>query len=135
MMNDEFSLLLKHLTGASNNEALKAHYLNYAAFSRAGQTGFSGRIAAFAFQGPWRLKIADVWTRLFDKNNILRHKLNLVVALAECGPGFSNPDGGESTPRSAWIDIFKILIQYVTILGASAVCIGGLYVSFKLRKS
>lgn len=138
-MNDEFSRLYRYLTGIEGPEALKAYYDRHLAerrFPQAGQTGFSGHVAAFALKGgSWRLKIADVWTRLFDKNNLIRHKLNLVVALAECGPGFPASGAKETAPVTAWFDIAKLMARYAALLAVSVLSIGGLYLSFHWRKS
>jgi hypothetical protein len=134
--NREFSLLLRHVTGIADHEAIRRHYERYCreiGFPGASQGGFSSRLARYALKGSFRLRLVDIWTRLFDRNNLIRHKLNLVVALAECSPDFPHLTEHASSVGAARLKLVGMLAGYLATFTLSVFWIGGLFLFHRLK--
>ncbi|MBI4365663.1 MAG: SDR family NAD(P)-dependent oxidoreductase, partial [Deltaproteobacteria bacterium] len=141
IISAEFALLYRHVVGHAPSpavcELLGAAYARYLASmppARINHGAFSLHLARHALRGSIRLRLADVWTRLGDSHSLLRHKLNAMVALAECH-GLSwrmmNP------PRSlawAWVQCAGLPWKYLTLLATSFIWVASLWCGMRWRQ-
>lgn len=135
-MDREFCLLLHHITGINGHEMIRGAYERYcngSGFPDANQRKLSLWLAQYALKGGLRLRLVDVWTRVFDRNNLIRHKLNLVMALAECSPDFGRITESDSSPGTAWLKLVGVLAGYCATFILSFFWIGGLSLFYCLR--
>jgi hypothetical protein len=102
-------------------------------------TSFSNRLAKLALRHKFYLRIVDVWTRLFNPRNPIRNKLNLIVALYECSPKYSDETKRARGVALERLKIFVLLLDYTVTLVASLILVGALYLyhifssAFKIR--
>jgi hypothetical protein len=132
-MMKELNYLLKYV---ASSEASKEMVLKYEARIQKGVVDdasvspFSQRLAQMALRNHLWLGLIDVWTRLFDRANLIRFKLNTVVALYECSPEFSQflEKSERGTFRNR-LQIVGIGLKYLGTLIISIGAVGGLYLA------
>jgi SAM-dependent methyltransferase len=130
-LRDEALLLRAHVAGKrpADGDAFVRAYERFfdrrpAHYLAANPSPRSRFIAEKALRGPSTLALMDVWTALLDRNSILRHKLTLALALAECDPAveaaFRLRNDSRGVGHERWALVRDILL-YALLLPASAI--------------
>ena len=84
----ECRVFARYLTGREPSHYIIEKYLDFhqKIGVRGGGARFDGFLVSTAARGPYWTRLADSYGTLFRKNSVLREKLVVVLALAECAP-------------------------------------------------
>ena len=136
-MNPGATLLYRYVVGIHPPSHFEDFYRRGVTLEDKGSSrrSFSDFLAHVASQNKILLAIIDVWTRLFDRQNPLRHRLNVVVAFAEINPEAIGRL--ERRDEAVFLKRLKItgwIFAYLFYLVASFPLIGFFYLIWRVGK-
>lgn len=139
-MLSEFFYIYKYISGCSCecNEAAD-YFCKYFSHEdhliNVNQGAFSLFLSKVAFFNKLSLRYIDVWTKLFDRHNFLRYKLNCAVALIETTTGahWKIVNISNSIPRNL-LSIFKLILNYVVTCLFAFIYVFVLYFFWRLSR-
>lgn len=136
----EFYIVYKYIVGKKTGDTRSAeYYQDYILCENnlvnVSDNEFSSFLSKIAFHNIFNFICVDVWTKLFYRGSLIRHKINCVIALIETTKGVHwRLVNSRSSIIVNYLSITLLLIKYVVIFIFSISYVFILYLYWRLSQ-
>lgn len=97
-------------------------------------TAFDRALLTRAARGPWALRAADGYARIFAPTSTLRRKLTVLVAILEsASPTDAAFAATEETPGSVLVQLMVTGVGFVLLLGGGIIVLAPIHLVSRLK--
>ena len=97
-------------------------------------TPFDRVLLALAARGPWALRAADGYARIFAPTSALRRKLCVLVAILESASPSDAAFASAETPRAAVVvQLLLTGVGFALLLGAGVIVLAPIHLASRLK--